>query len=184
MRPLAPVLLLLLAPPLAAVEWQAVPEARSLTFHGMQQGEGFDGRFARFEATIRFDPEDLAGARFEVEVDLASADTRSDERDEVLHGADFFHVSRFPSARFVTGAFQARDDGSFLARAELTIRDHSVAIDFPFRWQLEDGGARIIAEVVLDRLAFGLGDSEDWRDADTVGHSVTVRVDLPLTSAM
>ena len=177
---LLPALLLFIAFSSDAREWQPLAEARSLTFHGTQQGENFDGRFARFEAFIRFDPDMLEDARFEVEVDLTSADTLSDERDEVLHGADFFFVRSFPKARFVTGTFEAQEDGSFLASAELTIRDQTVAIDFPFRWKLDVEGARIVAEVELDRLAFGLGDNGDWQDADTVGHTVTVRVDLPL----
>lgn len=180
MRLLSVLPLLVCVSPLSAADWQARPEPRSLTFHGMQQGEDFDGRFGRFEAAIRFDPDNLADARFDVQVDLASADTRSDERDEVLHGADFFAVRRFPSARFVTSAFELLEDGSYKAKAELTIRDRTLTIDFPFRWELEDEGARIVAEVTLDRIAFGLGDSEDWRDADTVGHAVRVRVDLPL----
>ncbi|HRQ64625.1 MAG TPA: YceI family protein [Xanthomonadaceae bacterium] len=183
MRSRIAVLLCFLAAPLAAADWQAAPESHSLTFHGMQQGEGFDGRFARFEAAIRFDPDHLSSARFEVDIDLTSADTRSDERDEVLLGSDFFFVRRFPGARFVTHTFEAEGDDRYLAKAELTIRDRTVAIDFPFRWQAEDEGARILAEVTLDRVAFGLGDNEDWLDADTVGHEVVVRVDLPLRPA-
>jgi polyisoprenoid-binding protein YceI len=177
---LAALCLPLFALPAAAIDWQARPQAESLRFEGRQQGEAFHGRFGRFEARIRFDPEALDEARFVVSVDLASADTRSDERDEVLHGSDFFFVRRFPEARFVTGAFESLGEGRYRADAELTIRDRTVAIDFPFEWRTEGEGARIVAEVVLDRLAFDLGTGADWRDPDTVGHQVTVRVDLPL----
>jgi polyisoprenoid-binding protein YceI len=177
---LAALLLLPLALPVVAGDWNPDPQPDSLRFEGRQQGEAFHGRFGRFEARIRFDPEALETARFEVTVELASADTRSGERDEVLHGSDFFFVRRFPQASFVAEDFEALGEGRFRADAELTIRDRTVAIDFPFEWRVEGNGARILAEVVLDRLAFGLGDSEDWRDPDTVGHQVTVRVDLPL----
>jgi polyisoprenoid-binding protein YceI len=172
-----------IALPLQATDWQPAPETRSLTFEGIQQDEPFHGHFARFEATIHFDPDRPESARFEVEVDLGSVDTRSEERDEVILSSDFFFVRRFPTARFVTGDFKAKGGDRFLAKAELTIRDRTVAIDFPFRWQVEDDGARILAEVVLDRFAFGLGDKDDWRDEESLGREVTVRVDLPLRPA-
>lgn len=180
MRSIVAALLALHVLPAAGAEWLSVPHADSLRFEGMQQGEPFRGRFGRFEAQIRFDPDELDSARFEVEIDMASADTRSGERDEVLLGSDFFAVRQFPTARFVTGAFEALGEDHFRAEAELTIRNRTLAIEFPFRWQTDAGGARIVAEVELDRIAFELGDSEDWRDADTLGHAVTVFVDLPL----
>jgi polyisoprenoid-binding protein YceI len=180
---LLPLILLGAALPLSAADWQAVPEARSLSFQGMQQGEPFHGVFGRFKAHICFDPDDLSTARFDVEVDLTSADTRSDERDEVMLGSDFFFVRRFPKAHFLATKFEAQGDDRYLAQAELTIRDRTVSIEFPFRWQAESEGARILAEVVLDRVAFGLGDGEDWLDPDTLGHEVTVKVDLPLRPA-
>ncbi len=174
-------LTLALGEPAPALSWTPLPEEESLRFQGSQQGARFEGRFRRFDAMIRFDAGNLAGSRFEVEVDLASADTRSAERDEVLHGPAFFDVARHPTARFIAADIRHQDGDRYLAAAALTLRERTVAFAFPFRF-VEDGPgrARILAEVELDRLAFGLGDDPDWRDESVVGRQVRVLVDLPL----
>jgi len=50
----------------------------------MQAGAEFEGRFKRFTPEIRFDPADLAGSRFLVEIDTRSADTQDGDRDAAL----------------------------------------------------------------------------------------------------
>jgi len=45
----------------------------TLGFRATYMDEAFDGRFARFTPSIRFDPTDLANARFDVRIALASA---------------------------------------------------------------------------------------------------------------
>lgn len=175
-------LALLLALP--AADWQPEPTPESLRFEGTQQGARFAGRFRRFEATIRFDPSEPSAGRFEVEVDLASADTRSAERDEVLLGPAFFDVAREPKARFVAEGMRHEGEDRYVASATLTLRGRTVAFPFPFRFvEASEGGARILAEVELDRFAFGLGDDPDWRDESLIGRKVRVLVDLPLKAA-
>ena len=53
---------------------------------------------------------------------------------------------------------------------------------FPFTWSREGDRARLRAQVTLDRLSFGLGTGE-WAEADWVGHSVVVDVDVWLKPA-
>jgi polyisoprenoid-binding protein YceI len=166
---------------LLASAWEPEPLPDSLRFEGTQQGARFAGRFARFEADIRFDPEDPVQGRFAVEVDLASADTRSPERDEVLLGPAFFDVTRHPKARFEAAEMRHHGEDRWLAAATLTLRGRTVAFPFPFRFVEEsEGQARILAEVELDRFAFGLGEDPDWRDEALIGRMVRVFVDLPL----
>ena len=156
--------------------------AGSLQFIGEQQGERFEGRFERFTPSIRFDATDLAASSFDVLIELASANTDNEERDEALQGEDFFAIAAFPKARFVTTAMRRVDATHFEADATLTIRDRTVAIKFPFVFEAVANGARLTAKVTLDRLAFGLG-AGDWASEDDIGHQVEVRVDLELSRA-
>lgn len=166
---------------LLASAWEPMPLPDSLRFEGTQQGARFSGRFTRFQADIRFDPEDPAEGRFLVEVDLASADTRSPERDEVLLGPAFFDVARQPTARFEAAEMKHQGEDRWIAAATLTLRGRTVAFPFPFRFVEEgQGQARILAEVTLDRFDFGLGEDPDWRDEGLIGRKVRVLVDLPL----
>lgn len=166
--------------PALAHDWQQLPESE-LRFQGSQQGERFDGRFQRFASQIRFDPLDLARARFDVRIDLASVDSANSERDQAVLGADWFDVARYPQAHFRTLGFRALGENRFVADAELQIRDRTQALQFPFTWVADRDGVSLKASVVLDRLDFGLGKGE-WADDELIGTQVTVTVDLRLAS--
>src|SRR3546814_5760677 len=82
-----------------------------LGFVGTVQGENFEGRFGTFSADIRFDPDALANSRFDVRIELASADSQNEERDSTLKGEDFFAVERMPQAHYHAERFRRLDDG-------------------------------------------------------------------------
>jgi polyisoprenoid-binding protein YceI len=170
--------LLGLAGSTSAADWKQ-QAGSTLKFSGIQQGEAFEGGFGRFTSSIRFDPTALAEAKFDVSIDIASADSANSERDETLLGAEFFDSTRFPKARFVTSAFRQIAPGKFEADATLTIRDKSVALKFPFTWTGDAKAAELKAKVTLDRLAFDVGTGE-WEDEETVGRKVDVNVYLKL----
>jgi polyisoprenoid-binding protein YceI len=179
---LAALALALLFPVCAqATDWTMDADASMLGFVGHSQGEDFHGRFENFQAHIRFDPAQLAEARFEVEIDLRSADTRNNERDETLASADFFRTSREPMARYLAESFRALDGGRFAADGELTLRGvtRPVTLEFSF----DDGAtATLEGEAVLDRIAFGVGGGE-WADDRDIRHEVKVVTRLQLRHA-
>jgi polyisoprenoid-binding protein YceI len=161
-----------------AADWKQ-QAGSTLGFSGIQQGEAFTGQFRKFDSSIRFDPADLASARFDVGIDITSADSANSERDETMLGAEFFDSARFPKARFVTSTFRQVAPGVYEADATLTIRDKSVALKFPFTWRGDAKSAELKAKVTLDRLAFNIGTGE-WEDEETVGRKVDVNVLLKL----
>ena len=60
------------------------------------------GRFTRFSGEVEVDPGDITSARGRVEVELASVDTGSIDRDEHLRSPDFFDVQHHPTMVFET----------------------------------------------------------------------------------
>ncbi len=172
-------LALIVCAPLPAADWSVQPGAR-LGFEATAQGETFHGEFKTFAASIRFDPADLDGARFEVDIDLGSVDSRNSERDEMLADAAFFDSGRQPKARYVAERFVALDDGRFRAEGVLTLRGVSQPVPLAFSWQVEGEGATLKGEATLDRIAFGVGGGE-WSDAEVIGHQVRVSTELSLT---
>lgn len=162
-----------------ASDWRAGPE-RSLTFAGAYMGEGFDGRFERFEPVIRFDPAALENARFEVQVDVASARTGNEEYDSTLHGEEFFDSRNHPQALFIARTFRSTGPDTFEADGELTLHGKTVRVPFPFKFVIDGDSARLSAEVTLKRLDFDIG-TGDWADTDLVANEVKVAVDLALT---
>lgn len=165
----------------AASEWVMRAEDSILEFAGSMQGEGFDGRFGAFEADIRFDPADLASARFDVRIDLASADSQNQERDETLLGPDFFDVASAPQARYVATRFRSDGDG-FIADGDLTLHGATRPVPLRFTFARNDEGAVLTGHAQLDRLQFGIG-TGDWADPDVIAHAVDVDTRLELRPA-
>jgi polyisoprenoid-binding protein YceI len=162
-----------------ASDWSVVGDQSSLRFTGVSQGESFDGRFARFLPVIHFDPSALATARFDVSIDLTSASTDNEERDQTLLGSDFFDTDAHPQARFLAEKFVAAADGGFEAHGSLDLRGVSQPVVLSFRWTPTDGGARLEGKARLDRIRFGIG-TGDWSDPDSIAHDVDVATTLVL----
>jgi polyisoprenoid-binding protein YceI len=173
--------LILLAAPLAsaAKDWQPDAKSSHLRFSGTQQGEAFGGEFTRFTAKVALDPGKPADTRIEAEIDVVSANTKNAERDETLATPDFFWAAKFPKAKFRTLSCKAGGAGKYDCEAELTIRDKTRKIAFPFTFAEAGGGATLKAEVTLDRTQFDVGTGE-WADDGTIAHQVKVSVDLSL----
>jgi polyisoprenoid-binding protein YceI len=161
-----------------AAEWRFAAGSR-LGFEGSQQGEAFTGEFKQFAADLQFDPAALAQAKFDVRIQIASVDSANSERDDAMRSGDWFNAAQFPQAHFRADQFLDLGAGNYSAEASLSLRGRTVAMAFPFRWQVDASGAHLHAKVKLDRLAFGVGAGE-WEDEDLIGHQVTVSVDLNL----
>jgi polyisoprenoid-binding protein YceI len=180
LRVLATTLLLLCTAPLAAKDWQLDPAASHLRFAGTAQGEAFKGEFRRFKPTIALEPGKPESARIEVEVDVASADTQNKERDDALATPEFFAFDKFPKARFRTLSCKAgAGKDAYACDAELTIRDKTRKLAFPFTFSESDGKASLKSEIKLDRMAYDIGTGE-WADTATLAHEVGVSVELTL----
>ncbi len=168
---------LALAPAASATGYRATAGS-TLRFTSSYDGESFDGRFARFVPTLRFDPEALETARLDVEIDLASATTDHDERDEVLVGPEFFDSGGVASARYVATSFRALGGGRFVAEGTLTLRGASHPVPLEFRWT--PGPMPVLeGEASVRRLAFGVGEG-DWADTSVLPDEVRVTTRLML----
>lgn len=162
-----------------AADWQADAAKSSLNFTGTAEGMDFDGHFGQFAPAIRFDPADLAGARFEVTISLASADTANSDRDETLKGSDFFAIKRFPEARYVAEAFRDLGEGRYAADGSLSLRGVEKPVTLEFSWAADGDSATLDGTASLNRLDFEVG-AGDWSDASTIAHEVKVRTHLEL----
>jgi polyisoprenoid-binding protein YceI len=169
-------------PALAAPPVLTPAEGSRLGFETSYDGEPIRGRFDRFQARIAFDPADLANSRFEVVIDLASADTGNEERDEVLLGPEFFAVHRLAEARYEASRFQALPGSRFVAEGTLTLRGVSLAVPLSFRWT--EGPSPVLeGTATVPRLAFGVGAGRDWRDTRSLPDEVKVSTRLVLVNA-
>lgn len=180
MRLLSTLLLLAAGSVASAADYTAKPGS-TLGFTATYQGEAFEGRFAKFTPTLRFDPADLAGSRFDVRIDLASADTDNEERDGMLVGAEFFDSGKEAQAVYVAEKFRALGGGRYVADGTLTLRGIRKPVPLEFSWT--PGAAPVLdGKAKLSRLAFGVG-TGDWADTALLPDEVVVKTHLVLVPA-
>jgi polyisoprenoid-binding protein YceI len=163
---------------LAAAQWTLQPKESKLTFVGNQAGAEFQGAFDRFTADIKFDPQDLAGSRFDVKIDMTSVNSRDSERDETIKSDDLFAVKQYPSAHYVADHFAAKGT-TYTATGKLTIRNVTRDVPIAFTFEKKDGNAWLKGSAQLKRLDFGVGQG-DWKDTEQVGNDVKVNFTLLL----
>lgn len=167
---------LVLAGPVAAQTWEIRADESQLAFEAEQQGAKFKGEFERFAAEIVFDPADLANASVTVTVDVTSFNSANRDRDGSVGAAAWFHFKEFPKAVFTANEFRAQDEG-YVAEGTLSIKGIEQPVSLAFSLEIEGDTARMSGETRLDRTAFNVGTGE-WEDPKSVGHSVTVLVDV------
>ena len=101
--------------------WQGDQHSGALQFVATQAGAKFPGHFDEFKVRLDFSPAEPAKGSLDVTIVTRSSDTADAERDEVLHGQDFFWVVRFPEAKYHAQGFK-RDGKGRIAAGELTLR--------------------------------------------------------------
>ncbi|MGM0678457.1 MAG: YceI family protein, partial [Pseudomonadota bacterium] len=104
------------------------------------------GRFNDFDGGFTYDEANPDKSKVNITIDMSSIDSNHAERDKHLRGEDFFHVSKYPEARFVSTAFEDHGDGTATLQGDLTIKDvtRNVTIDVKHVGHGEDpwGGYR------------------------------------------
>lgn len=172
---------LLIAPVAEARPYAVNKAASKLGFTGSMNGAAFNGTFRRWDATIDFDPANLARSKASVVVDMSSATTGDGARDEALPSSDWFATSRHPRATFVTRSITRTAPNRYAAAGTLTIRGVSRPVVLPFTLAITGNTAKMSGQLVLDRTAFGVGQGQ-WRTASAVATKVTVNVNLTATA--
>jgi polyisoprenoid-binding protein YceI len=119
------------------------------------------GRFASFEGEIELAPGSDVPNAINATIDVASIDTRDEQRDAHLKSADFFEVEKYPTLTFASTRVEGAPD-NFKIYGHLTIHGvtKEVVLTASFEGRGSDpwGGERIgySAHATVNRKDFGL----------------------------
>lgn len=161
----------------ADANWDVQPGASSIGFSGTHAGNAFSGRFERFSATVRFDPQDLANAKALVTIETASARTGSKLQESSLTESDWFDVAKFPVATFESDSFVQTAPGQFEMAGQLTIKGIATPVRVPFTLSQAGTSATAKGRVELDRIALKIGVSSDAK-AEWVSAKIPLEITL------
>jgi polyisoprenoid-binding protein YceI len=152
------------------IQGHQVPEAGTYALDASHSHVGFSvrhvmvsktkGRFGDVAGTITIG-EDPFESSVEVEIQMASVDTRDETRDGHLRSADFFDVEQFPTMTYRSTKVSS-DGNRWTVDGDLTVKGitRSVPLELEFEGGAKDpwGGTRIgfTARTELNREDFGL----------------------------
>ncbi|MBI4492113.1 MAG: polyisoprenoid-binding protein [Chloroflexi bacterium] len=119
------------------------------------------GRFAGVQGTLVLDEANLANSSVEVEIDAASLDTLTEQRNNHLRSADFLDVANYPKITFKSTKVEPLGDDRLIVTGDLTIRSitRPVALDVTNNGRgTSPWGTQVIgfsAETSINRHDFG-----------------------------
>lgn len=145
-----------------------------IKFSASQMNVAVDGEFKKFSADVEFDPAAPTVGKVNVVIDAATADTGSQDADELLKGKDFLDVAHFPRATFASSSITAAGAGKFLANGQFTLKGRSLPLVIPFKVRAESAGTWFEGGMPLSRLAYKVGEGE-WADTGTISDQVQIR---------
>ncbi len=151
-----------------------------ITFVSKQMNVPVQGRFKKFTANIDFDPRKPTAAKAEIEVDLASIDTGSQDADTEVGKKAWFNTSAFPTAKFISGAVMQAGADKFEARGKLSIKGIGQDVAAPFTVKRAGDAVTYEGAFTLKRLQFKIGEGA-WSDTETVADEVLVKFRIVTT---
>ena len=117
------------------------------------------GRMQAARGALHVDDEDPLRSWVEAELNAASIDTGSPDRDQHLRSPDFLDVERYPTITFRSTRVEEQGDGSYVVRGDLTLRD----VTRPVTLRKELGGL-VRDPFGNDRIGFSAAGSIDRDD--------------------
>jgi len=171
------------ATPALAAHWNVDYGSSKLGFGVQWSGQPFGATFRKWNASIDFDPNDLAHAHVTATIDLASEASDSPDNDDGVQGAQGFRVSQFPTAKFEATSFTHGSGNQYAAKGVLTIRGVKKPVTLNFTLQIAGDKAHVSGTADVMRLDWGVGAGQEWSGDKPVSHKVGIFVELNATKA-
>ncbi|MBT2692756.1 YceI family protein [Bacillus sp. ISL-55] len=148
------------------------------------------GQFGSYSADVEAaDLTDLTTASIAFKIDVASIDTRNEDRENHLKSADFFDVENYPTIDFKSTSI-TRDGDDYKVTGDLTIKDVTKPVTFDVEfggkgtnpWGVEVYGFE--AEAKVNREEFGLTWNAPLETGGVlVGKDIKIKVELEVNPA-
>ena len=118
------------------------------------------GDLSGLKGAIKIDMKNPAASSVDVTLAVNTVDTDNDRRDNHLKNADFFDAAKYPTIHIVsTKIATTTTPGSYVFTGNLTIKDVTKVISFPFNAVSNEAGFLFTGEFEINRLDYGVGKS-------------------------
>lgn len=165
----------------AARAQQVDPAASELVFVTRLMGAPVEGRFARWQAQVRFDPRRPSEAQIVLRIDMTSVRFAAAEVSAEAQRPVWFDAAQFPEARFQSTAVKPLAGNRFEVSGRLELKGRAQEISVPVTWVQTGNSGVASGSVDIRRLDHGIGAGE-WADASLVANDVQVRFRISLVA--
>lgn len=121
--------------------WKNDPPHSQLAFTVKHLGiADISGVFNDFDVTVNSSKPDFNDAVFELNVKVASIDTRVDARNSHLKSADFFDAEKYPTMHFKSNSMQRTEKNKYKLTGDLTLHGitKKVTMDLKYTGTVEN----------------------------------------------
>ena len=138
------------------------PENTTIAFVGSKVTGKHDGGFKQFKGTLEPVRDKLESSKITAEIDMSSIYTDTGNLTNHLKSADFFDVTKFPTATFVStgiesGSHDAKaKDATHMVTGNLTLHGVTKSISFPSKIALASDQFNLDSEFFINRKDFGI----------------------------
>lgn len=123
----------------------------------------FVGRFNKVDASLEFDPMNIAAAKLSAVIDIASVDVNNADLEETLRGSSWFDAEKYPQAFFKTTSVKVIDESTAEFSGDLNL--HGVTAPISLKIHFNGGGNNMLtgsytlgfsATSSINRSTFGM----------------------------
>lgn len=160
----------------AEAQYKPADQGSEVKFKISNFGIGVDGSFKGLQGSIDFDPNNIAAAHFDVSLDASTVNTDNSLRDSHLRNDGYFDVKEYPRIKLVsTKIVAAGSGGQYMFTGQLTIRNVTKEISFPFTATESGGGLSFKGSFTIKRKDFNVGGTS------TISNELTVSLTVQAT---
>ncbi|WP_428327623.1 YceI family protein [Mucilaginibacter sp.] len=136
---------------------QSTISRSTITFHIKNMGIGTSGTFSGLQASVNFNPADLAKSTIDASVETSTLNSNNSSRDEHLKSEDFFDIAKYPKITLKSVSFTHKSGDNYTGKFNLTIKDKTKLIDMPFTYVQKDNKIAFKGTFKINRLDYGIG---------------------------
>jgi polyisoprenoid-binding protein YceI len=157
------------------------PAGSSIAAVFTQMGVPVEAKFKKFDASIEFDPANIAAAKAQITVDVGSFDIGDPEYNKEVQKKEWFNAAQFPKATFVSSSIKSTTADKLLCAGQLTVKGKSVAISVPITIKQQGKNQIFEGALPIKRLDFNIGEGE-WKATDMLANEVNIKFKVVTTA--
>ncbi|HEY1125292.1 MAG TPA: YceI family protein [Sphingobium sp.] len=157
--------------------WTVDKAQSSVGFSGKHAGSDFNGKFGTWDATILFDPADLAHSSAKVTFQTGTAKTGNEMEDEALGQEEWLNPAKFPTATFTSTQITSAGGNNYVAKGMIALKGKTLPATLNFTLTISGNSATMRGSSTVDRLAYDIGTVSD-ANGTFVSKDIGITVDL------